>query len=68
MQRDYDQVTEAVTAKLERAQILRCLSSLTELQRESVLLAPTTAAGPTPRSPSSCARRWAPSRPGCGTG
>ncbi|HEX5117754.1 MAG TPA: ECF RNA polymerase sigma factor SigK [Pseudonocardiaceae bacterium] len=39
MQRDYDQVTEAVAAKLERAQIMRCLSSLTELQRESVLLA-----------------------------
>lgn len=38
-QRDYDEVSEAVTARLERAQIRRCLSALTELQRESVLLA-----------------------------
>jgi RNA polymerase sigma-70 factor (ECF subfamily) len=39
VQREYDEVTEAVTAKLERAHILRCLSALTDLQRESVLLA-----------------------------
>ena len=38
-QRSYDEVSEAVTARLERAQIRRCLSTLTELQRESVLLA-----------------------------
>jgi RNA polymerase sigma-70 factor (ECF subfamily) len=38
-QRDYDEVSEAVTARLERAQIRRCLSTLTELQRESVILA-----------------------------
>ncbi|HEV3358172.1 MAG TPA: ECF RNA polymerase sigma factor SigK [Pseudonocardiaceae bacterium] len=38
-QRDYDEVSEAVTARLERAQIRRCLSTLTELQRESVMLA-----------------------------
>lgn len=39
VRREYDEVSEAVTARLERAQIRRCLSSLTELQRESVLLA-----------------------------
>jgi RNA polymerase sigma-70 factor (ECF subfamily) len=39
VQRDYDEVSEAVTAKLERAQVRRCLATLTELQRESVLLA-----------------------------
>lgn len=39
MRRDYDEVSEAVTARLERAQIRRCLSALTELQRESVMLA-----------------------------
>jgi len=38
-QRDYDEVSEAVTARLERAQIRRCLSTLTELQRESIVLA-----------------------------
>lgn len=38
-QRDYDEVTEAVIGRLERAQIRRCLSALTDLQRESVMLA-----------------------------
>jgi RNA polymerase sigma-70 factor (ECF subfamily) len=38
-QRDYDVVSEAVTARLERAQIRRCLSTLTDLQRESIMLA-----------------------------
>jgi RNA polymerase sigma-70 factor (ECF subfamily) len=37
--REFDEVSEAVTARLEREQVRRCLSSLTELQRESVLLA-----------------------------
>ncbi|GAA4667479.1 MULTISPECIES: ECF RNA polymerase sigma factor SigK [Amycolatopsis] len=37
--REFDEVAEAVTARLEREQVRRCLGSLTELQRESVLLA-----------------------------
>ncbi|WP_236796129.1 ECF RNA polymerase sigma factor SigK [Amycolatopsis sp. GM8] len=37
--REFDEVVEAVTARLEREQVRRCLSTLTELQRESVLLA-----------------------------
>ncbi|OQO94704.1 ECF RNA polymerase sigma factor SigK [Saccharomonospora piscinae] len=37
--REFDEVAEAVTARLEREQVHRCLSTLTELQRESVLLA-----------------------------
>jgi RNA polymerase sigma-70 factor (ECF subfamily) len=37
--REYDEVAEAVTASLEREQVRRCLSALTELQRESVVLA-----------------------------
>jgi len=37
--RDYDEVAEAVTANLEREQVRRCLGSLTTLQRESVVLA-----------------------------
>ncbi|MFI5612907.1 ECF RNA polymerase sigma factor SigK [Amycolatopsis sp. NPDC051903] len=37
--RPFDEVAESVTARLERSQVRRCLSSLTELQRESVLLA-----------------------------
>lgn len=37
--RPFDEVSEAVTAKWERQQVRRCLSQLTELQRESVLLA-----------------------------
>jgi RNA polymerase sigma-70 factor (ECF subfamily) len=37
--RDYDEVAEAVTASLEREQVRRCLGSLTTLQRESVVLA-----------------------------
>ena len=39
VERDFDQVAEAVTGRLEREQVRRCLSALTELQRESVLLA-----------------------------
>jgi RNA polymerase sigma-70 factor (ECF subfamily) len=38
-QRDYDEVSEAVTARLDRAQVRRCLSTLTDLQRESIMLA-----------------------------
>ncbi|NIH79085.1 ECF RNA polymerase sigma factor SigK [Amycolatopsis viridis] len=37
--REFDEVAEAVTARLEREQVRRCLSTLTELQRESVVLA-----------------------------
>ncbi|MEU4671931.1 ECF RNA polymerase sigma factor SigK [Amycolatopsis sp. NPDC023774] len=37
--RPFDEVAESVTARLERSQVRRCLRSLTELQRESVLLA-----------------------------
>ena len=37
--REFDEVSEAVTARLEREQVRRCLSTLTELQRESVMLA-----------------------------
>jgi RNA polymerase sigma-70 factor (ECF subfamily) len=36
---DYDDVTEAVEATLERERVRRCLGSLTDLQRESVTLA-----------------------------
>jgi RNA polymerase sigma-70 factor (ECF subfamily) len=35
----YDEVTEAVEARLERERVRRCLGALTELQRESVALA-----------------------------
>jgi RNA polymerase sigma-70 factor (ECF subfamily) len=35
----YDAVSEAATTRLESEQVRRCLSSLTELQRESVTLA-----------------------------
>jgi RNA polymerase sigma-70 factor, ECF subfamily len=35
----YDEVAEAVEARLERERVRRCLGSLTELQRESVTLA-----------------------------
>jgi RNA polymerase sigma-70 factor, ECF subfamily len=35
----YDEVAEQVTDRLERDQVRRCLETLTELQRESVLLA-----------------------------
>jgi len=35
----YDEVTEAVEARLDRDRVRRCLGSLTELQRESVTLA-----------------------------
>ncbi len=36
---DYDDVTEAVEASLDRERVQRCLTSLTELQRECVGLA-----------------------------
>jgi len=36
---DYDDVTEAVEAKLDRERVRHCLRSLTDLQRESVTLA-----------------------------
>jgi RNA polymerase sigma-70 factor (ECF subfamily) len=36
---DYDDVTEAVQARLDRERVRRCLVSLTELQRECVRLA-----------------------------
>ncbi|WP_328323028.1 sigma-70 family RNA polymerase sigma factor [Kribbella sp. NBC_00382] len=36
---EYDEVAEAVTTNLEVEQVRHCLSSLTELQRESVTLA-----------------------------
>lgn len=36
---DYDDVTEAVQASLDRERVQRCLTSLTALQRESVSLA-----------------------------
>jgi RNA polymerase sigma-70 factor, ECF subfamily len=35
----YDGVAEAVEAKLERERVRRCLGALTELQRESIVLA-----------------------------
>jgi RNA polymerase sigma-70 factor (ECF subfamily) len=35
----YDDVAEAVEARLERERVRRCLGSLTELQRESIVLA-----------------------------
>jgi RNA polymerase sigma-70 factor, ECF subfamily len=35
----YDEVSEAVEARLDRERVRRCLGSLTELQRESVTLA-----------------------------
>lgn len=37
--RAFDEVAEAVGARLEREQVRRCLATLTRLQRESVLLA-----------------------------
>jgi RNA polymerase sigma-70 factor (ECF subfamily) len=37
--RPFDEVAEQVTARLEHEQVRRCLSSLTQLQRESVVLA-----------------------------
>ncbi len=39
VERSFDEVAESVTARLEHEQVRRCLSSLTELQRESVMLA-----------------------------
>ena len=38
-QRAYDAVAEAVEAKLDRERVRRCLGTLTELQRESIVLA-----------------------------
>ncbi|HEY2673281.1 MAG TPA: ECF RNA polymerase sigma factor SigK [Rugosimonospora sp.] len=35
----YDEVTEAVTARLEQQQVRRCLKALTDLQREAITLA-----------------------------
>jgi RNA polymerase sigma-70 factor (ECF subfamily) len=37
--RPFDEVSEQVAGRLEREQVRRCLGNLTELQRESVLLA-----------------------------
>jgi RNA polymerase sigma-70 factor (ECF subfamily) len=37
--RPFDEVAESVNARWERQQVRRCLSQLTELQRESVVLA-----------------------------
>lgn len=37
--RPFDEVTEVVAGRLEREQVRRCLGTLTELQRESVMLA-----------------------------
>ncbi|TCO57352.1 ECF RNA polymerase sigma factor SigK [Actinocrispum wychmicini] len=37
--RPFDEVTEVVTGRLEREQVRRCMGSLTDLQRESVMLA-----------------------------
>lgn len=39
VERSFDEVSETVATRLEREQVRRCLSALTELQRESVLLA-----------------------------
>jgi RNA polymerase sigma-70 factor, ECF subfamily len=36
---EYDEVTEAVEARLEQERVRRCLAALTDLQRESVTLA-----------------------------
>ena len=36
---EYDDVAEAVAARLEHERVRRCLGSLTELQRESIVLA-----------------------------
>ncbi|GAB2686206.1 ECF RNA polymerase sigma factor SigK [Saccharopolyspora gloriosae] len=36
--RPFDEVTESVTTRWEQRQVRRCLTTLTELQRESVLL------------------------------
>ena len=35
----YDEVVEQATARIERQQVRRCLSGLTDLQREAILLA-----------------------------
>jgi RNA polymerase sigma-70 factor, ECF subfamily len=37
--REYDEVSEAVELRMERQQVVRCLDSLTDLQRESIDLA-----------------------------
>lgn len=38
-ERPFDEVAETVSGRLERQQVRKCLSNLTELQRESVMLA-----------------------------
>ncbi|GAB1692539.1 ECF RNA polymerase sigma factor SigK [Krasilnikovia sp. M28-CT-15] len=38
-QTPYDEVVDAVTGRLERQQVRRCLQSLTEVQREAITLA-----------------------------
>jgi RNA polymerase sigma-70 factor (ECF subfamily) len=37
--RPFDEVAEQVTVRLEHEQVRRCLSTLTDLQRESIMLA-----------------------------
>lgn len=39
MARPFDEVAEQVTQRLEQEQVRRCLGTLTELQRESIMLA-----------------------------
>lgn len=39
VQRPFDQVADEVAGRLEREQVRRCMGTLTELQRESVVLA-----------------------------
>lgn len=38
-EREFDEVSETVATRLEQTQVRRCLSTLTKLQRESVMLA-----------------------------
>lgn len=64
--RPFDEVGDAVEARLEREQVRRCLATLTLLQRQAVLLAyydGCTAGKPRNRRKPRRAR----SRPGCGT-
>lgn len=39
VERPFDQVADEVTSRLEREQVRRCMGTLTDLQRESVVLA-----------------------------
>ncbi len=65
--RPFDEVAEQVTARFEQEQVRRCLATLTELQRESVLLA--YYGGRTYKEVGELlARPSARSRPGCGMG